>query len=199
MISRWTEEQKIKALTIAEAISITEAARQTGIPAGTIKRWRSEANRAEPGELSEPSRIPKKLERLQQSAIERAVDQAGSYIADRLKGLADDLYDLAAKAMAKVDIAISDPEELPAEKKGEPHDRDGSAWVRALIGVMAQAIDKAQLLSGKPTSRQALEGEMKQTYEHHYHIIQELVNSNPELVDAIFGRCAAEGRGAGQP
>ncbi|NPV73378.1 MAG: transposase [Pelotomaculum sp.] len=50
MPSKWTEEQKIKALTIAQAVSITEAARQTGIPAGTIKRWRSEANRTEPSE-----------------------------------------------------------------------------------------------------------------------------------------------------
>jgi len=44
---KWTEEQKTKALTIAEAISISEAAKQTGIPAGTIKRWRSEMNRTE--------------------------------------------------------------------------------------------------------------------------------------------------------
>lgn len=150
---KWTEEQKAKALAIAEAISISEASKQTGIPAGTIKRWRSEMNRTEP---SEPNRTPKKLECLQQAAVERAVEEASEYIADRLKGLADSLYRLAEKAVRKVNIAISDPEELPKGKKAEPHDRDGAAWVRSLVGVMGQAIDKAQLLSGKPTSR--LEG-----------------------------------------
>ena len=44
-------------------------------------------------------------------------------------------------AVGKVDVAISDG------KRGATHDRDGAAWVRALVGVMAQAIDKAQLLN----------------------------------------------------
>ena len=178
--SRWTEEQKIKALTIAEAVSITEAARQTGIPQGTIKRWRSEANRTERTEPSEPNRIPKKLEVLQQEAIERAVEKAGEYIAERLKGLADQLYNLAEKAARKVDVAISDPEELPKGKRGEPHDRDGAAWVRALVGVMAQSIDKAQLLSGKPTARPEV------VERREYEITQRIITERPELLDAIF-------------
>lgn len=174
---KWTEEQKAKALTIAEAISITEAAKQTGIPAGTIKRWRSEMNRTEP---SEPSRTPKKLEYLQQAAVERAVEEASEYIADRLKGLADSLYKLAEKAVKKVDTAISDPEELPKGKRAEPHDRDGAAWVRALIGVMSQSIDKAQLLSGKPTARPEV------IDRHEYDITQRIITERPELIDEIF-------------
>lgn len=55
----------------------------------------------------------KKIEQLQEAAIEKAVEEAGDYIADRLKSLAGNLYSLAEKAAQKVDIAISDPDELP--------------------------------------------------------------------------------------
>lgn len=174
---KWTEEQKAKALAIAEAISISEASKQTGIPAGTIKRWRSEMNRTEP---SEPNRTPKKLEALQEAAIEKAVEEAGEYIVERLKNLADNLYSLAEKAVNKVNIAISDPEELPRGKKAEIHDRDGAAWVRALIGVMSQSIDKAQLLSGKPTVRPEV------IDRHEYDITQRIITERPELIDEIF-------------
>lgn len=174
---KWSEEQKAKALTIAEAISISEAARQTGIPAGTIKRWRSEMNRTEP---SEPNRTPKKLEELQKVAVEKAVEEAGEYIAERLKGLADALYSLAEKAIKKVDIAISDAEELPKGKKAEPHNCNGATWVRALVGVMSQSIDKAQLLSGKPTVRPEV------IDRHEYDITQRIIAEQPELIDRIF-------------
>ena len=174
---KWSEEQKTKALTIAEAISISEAARQTGIPAGTIKRWRSEMNRTEP---SEPNRTTKKLEALQKAAVEKAVEEAGEYIAERLKGLADNLYSLAEKAIKKVDIAISDAEELPKGKKAEPHNCNGAAWVRALVGVMSQSIDKAQLLSGKPTVRPEV------IDRHEYDITQRIIAEQPELIDRIF-------------
>lgn len=174
---KWSEGQKAKALTIAETISISEAARQTGIPAGTIKRWRSEMNRTE---LDEPNRTPKKLETLQKAAVEKAVEEAGEYIVERLKGLADSLYSLAEKAVNKADIAISDAEELPKGKKAEPHDRDGAAWVRALIGVMSQSIDKAQLLSGKPTARPEV------IDRHEYDITERIITERPDLLDEIF-------------
>lgn len=50
------KELKKKALAIAEAKTIREAAEATGIPEGTIKRWRSE-QRAK--KRSEPERTPK--------------------------------------------------------------------------------------------------------------------------------------------
>lgn len=178
MAPKWTEEQKQKALAIAEAVSLTEAARVTGIPRGTIGRWRHEAKHK--GTETGETKRSKKLEVLRHRVVEQAVAEAGEYIAERLKGLADDLYSLAQKATDKVNIAISDPEELPPGKQGEPHDRDGAAWVRALVGVMAQAIDKAQLLSGKPTIRP----EVSNRYE--YEITQRIIAERPELLDAIF-------------
>lgn len=172
-IKRWSEEEKIKALTIAEAISISEAAKQTGIPEGTIKRWRSERNRTK---ASEPNRTPKKLKLLQQKAIEDAVEEAKDYITERIKNLADDLYKLAEKAVEKVYIAISDPEEVPEGKRPEKHNRDGAAWVRSLVGVMSQAIDKAQLLSGQPTARPEV------NTKHEYDITQRII-ADPEAIE----------------
>lgn len=176
-------ELKLKALAIAETAGIPEASRATGIPAGTIKRWRFETRRAKnPNrtEPAEPTRASQKLEALQAEAVERAVDEAGQYITQRLKGLADSLYTLAEKAVKKVDTAISDSEELHEGKRAEAHDRDGAAWLRGIVGVLAQAIDKAQLLSGRPTARPEM------TERHVYEITQRIIADHPEIINDIF-------------
>lgn len=179
-MAKWSEEQKIQALTIAKATSITEAAQKTKIPRGTIGRWMAETKQNKKNETAETKRNSKKIEQLQEAAIEKAVEEAGDYIAERLKSLASNLYSLAEKAVEKVDIAISDPDELPEGKTGEMHDRDGAAWLRSLVGVLSQAIDKAQLLSGKPTVRPEV------IDKHEYDITQRIITERPELIDEIF-------------
>lgn len=164
MASRWTEEQKIKALTLAEAVSITEAAKQTGIPAGTIKRWRSEANRTEPGE---PNRTPKKLETLAEQAAHEAVAEAKDYIVGRLKALADELYRLAEDGVRETRAFMAQP---------GTKDRDSAAWLRAVVGAMHYAIQDAQLLSGKPTARPEV------VDRHEYDITQRII-TDPETLD----------------
>lgn len=171
MAGRWTEEQKIKALTIAETVSITEAARQTGIPAGTIKRWRSEANRTEPSEPNEPNRTPKKLEALAKQAAQEAVAEAKDYIVERLKALADELYRLAEDGVRETRTFMA----RPGDK-----DRDSAAWLRAVVGAMHYAIQDAQLLSGKPTARPEV------VERREYEITQRIIAERPELLDAIF-------------
>ncbi|MHB8928772.1 MAG: hypothetical protein ACYC9Q_14215 [Bacillota bacterium] len=175
-------ELKLKALTIAETAGIPEASRATGVPAGTIKRWRFENRAKNPNrtERAEPTRASQKLEALQAEAVERAVDEAGQYITQRLKGLADSLYTLAEKAVKKVDVAICDKDELPEGKTAEVHDRDGAAWLRGIVGVLAQAIDKAQLLSGRPTARPEM------TERHVYEITQRIITDHPEIINEIF-------------
>jgi len=175
----WPVEVKVKALAIAEATSLREAASQVGVPVGTIKRWRFEA-RAQAGERTEPASASAKkrhrnrtepdaaaalvaatedvgrpLRALQEPVVQQALTEAADYIAKRLTGMADQLYALAEKAIKKTDVAISDPEELPKGTKGRalPHNRDGAAWGRFLVGVISQAVEKAQLLAGKPTQR----------------------------------------------
>lgn len=172
---KWSEEQKAKALTIAEAISISEAARQTGIPAGTIKRWRSEMNRTEP---SEPNRTPKKLENLAEEAIQTALEEAKEYIVDRLKALADELYSLAEDSVKETRAFMAKP--------GEKN-RDTAAWLRAVVGAMHYAIQDAQLLSGKPTVRPEV------IDRHEYDITQRIITERPELIDEIFAQDQRQG------
>lgn len=191
---------RAKALTIAAAAGIAEAARVTGVPAGTIKRWRVETGQAgqtnrtvrrtpnEPNRTKRTNRTDRpsqKLRELQAAAIEQAVEEAGEHIAERLKSLADELYSTAETAVRKVQIAIRDPDEAKAAgdgKVGEPHDRDGAAWLRSLVGVMAQAIDKAQLLSGKPTARPEV------IDRREIHITEEIIARQPDLLETIFAQ-----------
>lgn len=185
------EAIKTKALTIAEAATIREASEQTGVPQGTIRRWRFESGIKRANKSNRASRVPKNLKPLAREAVEQAVAEAGDYITARLKGLADNLYGLAEKAATKIDVAIADPNELPIDKVGEPHDRDGAAWVRALVGVLAQAIDKAQLISGKPTARP----ELMKRYE--FDITQRII-ADPEavqLANTVLRRAAGRNPG----
>lgn len=174
-MTRWTEEQKLKALALAEVATIREAAEQTGIPAGTIKRWRFEI-RTERGEPSEPNRASKTVERLGQQAAQEAVEEARDYIVERLKGLADGLYALAEEGLAAVrEFMRGDP-----DKGGPEPDRDSAAWLRALVGAMHYGIQDAQLLSGKPTARPEV------VNRHEYDVTQRIIAERPELLDAVF-------------
>ncbi|MGE5572951.1 MAG: hypothetical protein ACM3ZU_08045 [Bacteroidota bacterium] len=194
-MAHYDESLKAQAIATAQAAGAAEASRATGIPAGTIRCWlhRLQRNGATEGGRCNVAtqRETEKLRALQETVVERAVEEASSYIADRLKGLADRLYALADKAVGKVDVAISDQTELPKGKQGESHDRDGAAWVRALVGVMAQSIDKAQLLSGKPTARPEVMN------RHEYEITERIITERPELLDAVFedSRRGLEDRG----
>ena len=148
---RYDEVVRAQALALSESLPLREVAQRLGIPEGTIKRWRFEL-RTERGEPARTNRT-EKVRELTAAAQERAIEEAASFLAERLKRLSEDLYALAAQAVAKVRVAIADPEELPPGKTAESHDRDGAAWVRALVGVMSQAIEKAQLLAERPTQR----------------------------------------------
>lgn len=182
---------KVQALTIAKASTIGEASKQTGIPEGTIKRWRLEARRGKESKaenrikpIDEKPKPPGlNLQYLQREAVQKAVDQAGDYLAERLKGMADDLYALAAKAIRKVDLAISDSAELPKDTVLVPRDRGGAAWVRALVGVMAQSIEKGQLLAGRPTARS--EEQRTTTVREEYRVQVEHVLNDPQRREAV--------------
>ena len=184
----WTEAEKQKAITIAQAAGAAEASRATAIPSGTIRSWVHRLQHEPKSQKHDPSvatqqRITPQLQKLQDQVFERAVEEASEYITERLKGLADKLYSLAEKSVLKVDVAISDPEDkLPpgVKRRRLPHDRDGAAWLRSLVGVLAQSIDKAQLLSGKPTARPEV------VNRREYEITQRIITERPDLLDAIF-------------
>lgn len=140
-------EIKARALALAQNTSNRQAAGVVGVPAGTIARWRAEEQYE--GGPPEPKRVPKTIEALTAEARERIITAVAEHGTERCLRIADRLYDVAEDAVERVAVAIG-----PPEQGGEPHDRDGAAWVRALVGTMAQAVEKAQLLSGRSTSRQ---------------------------------------------
>ena len=90
---------------------------------------------------------------VQAAAVAQATERVAGVLTERLTGLADRLYGLAEKAASKVEVAIADSDEVPTGKRSEAHNQAGAAWVRALVGVFAQSLEKAQLLAGKPTQR----------------------------------------------
>lgn len=197
-MAKRTIEQIAEAIALAAATSIREASRQTGVPLATLHRHMQrtvppeQRNRSKHGteRRNRTERTGEKLqamaEEVRARAVAEATEKVTAVLTDRLKGLADRLYSLAEKATAKVDIAISDPHEAPPGKRPEPHDRDGAAWLRSLVGVMAQAIDKAQLLSGKPTARPEV------TERHEYDITQRII-TDPEaaqLAESLLRRAA---------
>lgn len=171
---KWSKEQKFKALAIAEAATIAEASIQTGIPEGTIKRWRSE-QRTELNGRTEPNPNPngpsKKIQQIAQQAAEEAKAEVREYVADKAKRVADDILRI-------VQLALAESEEVI--RAGPGNEESKAAWLRALVGVMAQGVEKHQLLLGRPTNRQALEGQVTQRYE--YDITQRIIE-DPEARD----------------
>ena len=167
-MAEWTAEQKQKALAMAEATSITEAAKATGIPRGTIGRWMSEMKRNSETETSETKRPPQKIKEIAEQATEEAKEEVREYVVDRAKQVADDILSMVQQAILEAGNVIT---------KGPNSDEPKAGWLRAIVGVIAQGVEKYQLLTGKPTNRQALEGQVTQRYE--YDITQRVI-SDPE-------------------
>lgn len=89
MKPKWTEQQKTEALEMARSTSIPKAAQLTGIPEGTLKRWRNE-------EAKRSDHIkPIRSEPVKQAA------QSGNELTEKQKAFVQEyLVDLNAKAAA---------------------------------------------------------------------------------------------------
>ncbi len=180
-MAKWTEEQKLKALAIAEASSVREAARQTGISKTTISRWLNESKDGTSHETGQTGRdsVPKKAQKIAEEAVEEAKEEVREYIADRVKQAADQILE-----MVEMSVKIAKQTLYEGPNEDEPK----AGWLRAVIGAMGQGVEKHQLLMGKPTTRQEVQGEVTTRNEQHqhYHIIQELVNQDDEVADRLL-------------
>lgn len=180
----WSDEQIAEGLALASATSLREAARQTGIPFGTLSRWSAKITEAQ------RSGTPKtESERQLGRAVEVAGEALGAavapIVAEKARRMAEELYGLAESARAKLVRAIADPGEVP-KAEGAPKKRDPQ-WVRALVGVLAQSLEKAQLLAGKPTGRAAVESLVTQRQEFEVtHILKD--PESRELARSLFRR-----------
>lgn len=176
MANKYTSEQKAEALAIAEATSQAEAEARTGIPMGTIGWWAS----SERAKTPHKDRLPKQMQTLSQEAAMQAKENVAGYITERLKGLADGLYELAEQGLTEVKSFMAKP---------GGKDRDTSAWLRAVIGAMHYGIQDAQLLSGKPTMRPEV------VERREYNITAKFIAEHPEYVDVVFSERTERRRG----
>src|SRR5690606_10865460 len=139
-----------RVLALAEAVGATEASRLTGVPTGTILYWRHSARKAAglPTEKrhKESAELKESIETARQRGLELAAQQIGDYIAERVKNLADELYDLAASALHEAKHILENTKE---KDKSVARAR----WLHSVIGAMHYGIQDAQLLAGKPTAR----------------------------------------------
>jgi len=176
-MAKWTEQEKITALAIAHASSMSEAEKQTGIPKGTIGRWASQMKQR--NETSETKRDAKKIKDITEQVVEEAKQEVKEYVTDRIKQVSDGLFDL---------VEVAKDEAMKLIQSGQDPDDSKAQWLRSVVGAIAQGIEKHQLLEGKPTSRAELSGEVKTVHEEHYHITEEIISERPELADELIRR-----------
>jgi len=162
--SKWSDEEKQKAIALAQQTSVREAVKAMGVPRATIGRWLAEQNGT--GHLGRDG-TPKKLEAMAEQAARAATAEVKDYIVDRLKSLADELYKLA-------EAGVRETRQFMAAPGGK--DRDAAAWLRAVVGAMHYGIQDAQHLSGKPTARPEM------VNKHEYDITQRII-ADPEALD----------------
>jgi len=140
MGKHWSAEDRIKALVLCESMSLAEVASKTGIPRGTLGRWRSK--RQGETKRNEAKRESKKIRRLAAKAEKAAQAELAGHIVDVGKQVADKLLAVVQHAIQEIDNTIG---------RGPLPDEDRSKWVQAQVGVVAQGVKNFQLLSGKPT------------------------------------------------
>jgi hypothetical protein len=156
-VAGWTAEQKQKALAMAEATSLTEAAKATGIPRGTIGRWMAEMKRNSETETGETKQTPQKIKEIAEQATEEAKAEVREYVVSQAVQVTNDILSMVQQAVAEASNVIMN---------GPNDDEPKAGWLRAIIGVIAQGVEKYQLMTGKPTNHQVLEGQVTQRYEY---------------------------------
>lgn len=120
---QWSAEDRQRAITLAQEVGKAEAARQLGMPAGTIASWLHRAGIGVAPEMTE------------RMALATAVRQVT--MAERKAALAERLAELAHKATAQLAAKI-DADEVNA---------------RDLVAALTAAVDRLQLLTGEATQR----------------------------------------------
>lgn len=168
----WSDEQISDALALASRVGLRQAAKATGIPFGTLGRWQANLKRDKRDETGKTASLAQSVEEKTaevDAAIGAAVAEPGG-IGEKAVRMADALYNLAEKARGQLDEAL-DEARRPGRKK--PDDR----WARVLVGVLAQSLEKAQLLSGRPTGRAVIDGSVVHTAD----VAQ--IMSDPEAVE----------------
>lgn len=144
---RWTDEQRQRALELHRTVGPAEAARQTGIPKGTVASWaRRQGVR---------TNVAQTLEAATDAAALTA-EQKRLELAD---GLLDDVQRLRRRLFEPMDYVhvkvLSTGQGLPQEVErvhvevDQPVPADQLRLAQSIVAL----IEKAQLLTGEATSR----------------------------------------------
>jgi len=193
-MAAWSEEDRAKALAIASTAGPAEASRATGVPAGTIRSWvhrerHGPRRKKEDARAVTKPRTNKALRAAADECMDLAKVQAAEVVADRIADVAEGILSAIELSLSKITDTI-----MLGPVDGEFR----SSWLRALVGVVAQGVEKHQLRLGQPTSRQALEGQV--TNRHEYDITQRIIEDpgSRELARDLFRRAINPDMGSGR-
>lgn len=189
MAEHWPKEKKIAALTLVAAVGITEASIQTGIPYKSLYRWASQQNEKDLPENenretrkreNEKRELPpsKKIRDMAQDVVAQAKVCVAASLEERLKQVGERIADM-------IEAAVS--EAMDVMRNGPNADEPKANWLRAIIGAIAQGVEKSQLLRGEPTVRTAIESKALSKNE----TLIKSIASDPEsreMIDALFRR-----------
>lgn len=149
---RWTDEQKAQALLVFRSHGATEAARQTGVPKGTVASWA----RREQVHTNAPVEREAAVESASLAAEERRLRLADSLL-DDVQGLRRRLFTGMTYHHVKV-VGLGEGRattEVVEVETDQPVPADQLRLVQA-IGTL---VDRVQLLTGQATERVDLTGE----------------------------------------
>lgn len=193
--TKYTEEQKEMAFTLLRGgATQVEAARQSGIGLNYLRamiyRRRKQVRDTQKQVAEDTKSVVKgaaytvadeEVKRLFREEEDTVRDMVREAVADRTKELQEKLFEMISLA---VEEAISIMETGPTDKESR------GAWLRAVIGAIAQGVEKHQLLVGKPTGRLEQGGQV--TQRHEYGITQRIISDSEtaRLADQLLQRAA---------
>ena len=143
---KWSQEDKLRALALAQASSAGEASKQTGIPRGTILTWMRAVNQSD--QSTNQSTLPKTVRDVAKEAVESAKAEVRDYIVDQVRQWSSSMMEMSIEAAKQAMVAV---QHKPAD---DTSTADWARWLHALVGAMDYGVKNHQLLEGKPTGRQ---------------------------------------------
>ena len=150
---QWTPDQRDEALRLLAEVGKAEAARRTGIPAGTIASWGARAGITAPSAEGQRQALEAKAvsvaERKQRLA-ERMLTEAEAMIGQ-----------LHARTVERKPMVVSDGarEGSHIEIAEVTYDRPPTSDQKRIVEAVAILVDKIQLLTGDATARIEQTGE----------------------------------------
>jgi hypothetical protein len=138
----YTDEQRREALLLLAQVGKAEAARRTGIPAGTIASWGSRAGVAAP-----PAAATVVATEARVATIAERKARLAEGLLDDVEQLRRDLFVMTTETKVLAGRHDTDVVEVKIRRTVEPRDRNTT------VQAIAKALETVQLLTGEATQR----------------------------------------------